>query len=107
MPVFHTAHLRARPNAVERYKARLVRHARNSLEREPGGCLKFEVRQDASEPALFLLIEIYRDEAALETHRQSQHFVEYKIDTADWVVERKWWYWTEPLSLPPSHEVTR
>jgi (4S)-4-hydroxy-5-phosphonooxypentane-2,3-dione isomerase len=107
MPVFHTAHLRARPNAVEQYKARLLRHARNSLEREPSGCLKFEVRQDASDPALFLLIEIYRDEAALEAHRQSQHFVEYKSATAEWVVERNWWYWTEPLSLPPVHEMAR
>ena len=64
MTVFHTAHLRARADAVEQYKARLLRHARTSLEREPGGCLRFDVHQDLKDPTLFLLIEIYRDRHA-------------------------------------------
>lgn len=101
MTVFHTAHLRARADAVEQYKARLLRHARTSLEREPGGCLRFDVHQDLKDPTLFLLIEIYRDEATFEVHRNSEHFLAYKQDTQDWVVERTWWYW-QPLSLSPS-----
>ena len=31
MTVFHTAHLRAKPDAIERYKARLLQHGHNSL----------------------------------------------------------------------------
>lgn len=96
MTVLHTAHLRARPDAVEAYKARLLRHARNSLEREAGGCLRFDVHQDKADPTLFFLIEVYRDEAALETHRGSEHFAEYRRDTDAWVSERQWWYW-QPL----------
>ncbi len=99
MTIHHTAHLRARPDAVEDYKRRLLQHARISLDREAGGCLRFEVHQDQSDPTLFLLIETYRDEAALTAHRDSQHFSEYKQDTQDWVVERTWWYW-QPLPLP-------
>jgi quinol monooxygenase YgiN len=48
---------------------------------------------------LFFLIEIYRDEAALEAHRTSPHFLAYRNDTDTWVAERKWWYWT-PLDVP-------
>ena len=88
MTVFHTAHLRSTPDAVELYKARLLKHARNSLEREKGGCLRFDVHQDKQDPTLFLLIEIYRDEAAFEAHRNSPHFQAYKQDTQDWVAER-------------------
>jgi autoinducer 2-degrading protein len=99
--VFHTAHLRSTPEAVEPYKARLLQHARNSLEREKGDCLRFDVHQDKQDPTLFLLIEIYRDEAAFEAHRNSPHFLAYKQDTQDWVAERTWWYWT-PLELPPA-----
>lgn len=99
MTVLHTAHLRARPDAIERYRERLLRHARNSLTLEPGACLRFDVHQDKADPTLFLLIEVYRDEAALEAHRNSQHFREYKEDTQDWVAERTWWYW-QPLPLP-------
>jgi quinol monooxygenase YgiN len=93
MTLLHTAHLRARPEAVEAYKARLLRHARISLEREPGSCLRFDVHQDRNDPTLFLLIEVYRDEAALEAHRASAHFAEYRRDTDGWVAERQWWYW--------------
>ena len=70
MIVHHTAHLRARADAVERYKRRLLQHARTSLDREPGGCLRFDVHQDQNDPTLFLLIETYRDEAALAAHRE-------------------------------------
>jgi quinol monooxygenase YgiN len=97
--IFHTAHLRARPDAVEKYKARLLEHADNSLNLEPGGCLRFDVHQNAEDPTLFLLVEIYRDQAALEAHRNSAHFAEYKMDTAEWVSDRTWWYWTP---VPPS-----
>jgi quinol monooxygenase YgiN len=101
MTVLHTAHLRAKPDAVEAYKARLLRHARISLDREPGGCLRFDVHQDRNDPTLFFLIEVYRDEAALETHRNSPQFAEYRRDTDAWVAERQWWYW-QPLELPPT-----
>jgi quinol monooxygenase YgiN len=99
MMVHHTAHLRARADTVERYKRRLLQHARSSLDREPGSCLRFDVHQDQNDPTLFLLIETYRDEAALAAHRESAHFQAYKQETQDWVVVRTWWYW-EPLPLP-------
>lgn len=99
MTVLHTAHLRAKPDAVETYKARLLRHAHITLEREPGGCLRFDVHQDKNDPTLFFLIEVYRDEAALAAHRSSAHFAEYRLDTDDWVLERQWWYW-QPLVAP-------
>jgi len=101
MAILHTAHLRTHPHAVEQYKQRLLRHARISLDAEPGKCLTFEVHQDRNDPTLFFLLEIYSDDAALEAHRTSPHFLAYRKDTDDWVAERKWWYWT-PLDVPPT-----
>lgn len=97
MNIFHTAHLRVRPDATDQFKSRLLRHARMSLEREPGGCLRFDVHQEKGDPALFLLIETYRDQAALEIHRNSEYFLTFRQDTKDWVVERTWWFW-QPLN---------
>jgi quinol monooxygenase YgiN len=68
MPIFHTAHLRVREDVVERFSERLLCHARISLDAEPG-CCRFDIHQETTEPALFLLIEIYADEAAFATHR--------------------------------------
>lgn len=101
MTILHTAHLRAHSEHVEQYKARLLRHARTSLEREPGLCLRFDVHQDVDDPTLFLLIEQYADQAALDAHRASAHFARYRADTDGWVAERTWWYWTS-LPLPAS-----
>jgi quinol monooxygenase YgiN len=92
--IFHTAHLTCRTDVAEAFKARLVRHARTSIEREPGGCLRFDVHQEKADPALFLLLEEYADEAALEAHRVSTHYQAFREDTKDWVIDRKWWFWS-------------
>jgi len=93
MAVLHTAHLRVRDDVIAPFKTRLLRHAQTSLEAEPG-CARFDVFQETGDPALFLLIEIYDDQAALEAHRASPHFKAFREDTRDWVIERTWWFWT-------------
>lgn len=90
--VFHTAHLRVRADAVEPFKARLTRHAQTSVAAEPG-CSRFDVHQERSDPTLFLLVECYDDAAAFQAHRASAHFLAFREDVRDWVVERTWWYW--------------
>lgn len=96
MGVLHTAHLRVHAEVVERFKARLLRHARISVTQEPG-CSRFDVRQERSDPTLFLLEESYADEAAFEVHRTSPHYLAFREDVKEWVVERTWWYWN-PLN---------
>jgi autoinducer 2-degrading protein len=97
-PVFHTAHLRVRPDAVDAFRVRIERHARTSVAREPG-CSRFDVHQERSDPTLFLLVECYDDEAAFQAHRASEHFVAFREDVKAWVVERTWWYWN-PVVAP-------
>jgi (4S)-4-hydroxy-5-phosphonooxypentane-2,3-dione isomerase len=92
MPILHTAHLRVHDDAVSAFRERLLRHARTTLDQE-AGCHRFDVNQDTTDPALFLLIEIYADDAALETHRKSAHYLQFREDVKDWVTERTWWFW--------------
>lgn len=99
MALFHTAHLKVRADAVDPFRDRLMRHARTSLEIERG-CRLFDIHQDLKDPALFLLIEIYADEAAFDAHRTSPHYLQFREDVKDWVVERTWWYW-EKLGADP------
>ena len=94
MSIFHTAHLRVREDFVERFRDRLLRHARISLDAEPG-CYRFDIQQETNDPTLFLLIEIYANQAAFETHRVSPHYLQFREDVKDWIVERKWWYWQQ------------
>ena len=99
--IFHTAHLTCRADVVDAFKARLLRHARTSLEREPGGCLRFDVHQETANPALFLLLEEYADDASLAAHRASAHYKAFREDTADWVIDRRWWFWSPAGSRAP------
>jgi (4S)-4-hydroxy-5-phosphonooxypentane-2,3-dione isomerase len=93
MTIFHTAHLKVRENIVEQFRDRVLRHARISREAEPG-CHRFDIHQEANDPTLFLLIEVYENEAAFELHRNSPPYLQFREDVKDWVVDRKWWYWT-------------
>ncbi|WP_445502496.1 putative quinol monooxygenase [Microvirga sp. G4-2] len=92
MSLLHTAHLKVREDVIEPFRARLERHAAISLEREDG-CLRFDFFQERDDPTLFLLIEIYADDAALEVHRKSSHYLAFREDVRDWVMDRKWWFW--------------
>ena len=96
MTILHTAHLRVREGSIERFKTRLLRHARTSVAQEPG-CERFDLHQEQTDPALFFLVEVYRDQAALDAHRASAHYLAFREDTKDWVIERRWWFWT-PLA---------
>ena len=99
MSLLHTAHLKVRDDAIEPFRARLTRHAAISLEREEG-CLRFDFFQGREDPSLFLLIEIYADDAALEAHRKSPHYLAFREDVRDWVVDRKWWFWKPDRQNP-------
>ncbi len=98
MPLLHTAHLRVRPEAVEAFRARIARHAATSLEREPG-CHRFDVHQERDDPTLFLLIEVYTDDAALAAHRESEHYLAFRADVATWIVDRTWWFWPDERAV--------
>ena len=94
--IVHTAHLVCRPEVVEAFQARLLRHAGISRSVEPG-CRRFDVHQDRDQATRFLLIEHYDNLPALQAHRASDHYRSFREDTAEWVVSREWWFW-DPLT---------
>ncbi len=52
--------------------AKLTAEAR----KEPG-CAMFQVHRHRTEPRRFFIYEQYKDDAALEAHRNTQHFLQY------------------------------
>jgi quinol monooxygenase YgiN len=47
--------------------------------REEPGCLMYMVHRHQTDPRHFFIYEQYRDQAALEAHRNSPHFQEYAV----------------------------
>jgi quinol monooxygenase YgiN len=45
--------------------------------RKEPGCAMFQVHRHRTEPRRFFIYEQYRDDAALESHRNTPHFLQY------------------------------
>jgi autoinducer 2-degrading protein len=63
----------------------VVRHDAEHSEKDEPGCLRFDVIQDRDDRNRFYFYEIYRDEAALEAHRQTPHFKLYAEKVQPWL----------------------
>jgi len=78
---------------IEAFECAIVDNARASRETEPG-CRQFDVCRDPADPALFFLYELYDDEAAIQAHLQTPHFLQMNEATASWVESKKVWRYT-------------
>lgn len=69
---------------IDAFAQAIAANAKASLETEPG-CRQFDVCRSAVDPSMFFLYELYDDEAAIQAHLQSAHFVQMDRETAAWV----------------------
>lgn len=63
----------------------IARYDAERSERDEPGCLRFDVVEDRDDPNRFYFYEVYRDEAALEAHRQTPHFKLYFEKSQPWL----------------------
>lgn len=47
------------------------------------GVLRFDVVQDAHDPAHFVLVEVYRDDRAAAAHKDTQHYTVWRDTVAE------------------------
>ena len=78
-------YVHVKPDAVEAFRAATIENARNSR-REPG-VARFDVMQQADNPARFQLYEVYRDAAAQAAHKETPHYLAWAAKTADMFAE--------------------
>jgi (4S)-4-hydroxy-5-phosphonooxypentane-2,3-dione isomerase len=57
-----------------------IENARNSI-REPG-IARFDVVQQTDDPTRFVLVEVYRDEAASKAHKETLHYAKWRDTVA-------------------------
>lgn len=68
--------VKIKPELRQRFLEVIEDDATASVRDEPG-CLRFEVLQDASDPETYYFFEVYRDEAAIQAHRETPHFARW------------------------------
>lgn len=75
------------PERAEDFRETMLKQAADSLELEEG-CLQFDVFTESSRPEIFVLYELYRDEAAFEAHLASDHFAAFSARVEEMVEKR-------------------
>lgn len=78
-------HVHVKPESVEAFRAASVENARHSIH-EPG-VVRFEVLQDASDRARFVLIEVFRDAEAAQQHKATAHYLTWRQAVANMMAE--------------------
>ena len=65
--------IKVKPGFAEKFKEASVGDAQGSVRDEPG-CLRFNVLQDEKDENVYYFFEVYKDQAALEAHRNTPHY---------------------------------
>jgi len=68
--------LRVKPELRDRFLAAAEDDSTCSV-RDEDGCFRFDVLQDQEDQNRFYFYEVYRDEAALDAHRNAPHFARW------------------------------
>ncbi len=76
-----------KPGSMPAFLEAITRHARTTLESEPG-CLQFDVVEDPGDPNSIFLYEVYADEAAFAAHGETPYLARVLEATADLVLSR-------------------
>jgi (4S)-4-hydroxy-5-phosphonooxypentane-2,3-dione isomerase len=84
MHILHV-HLKVKPERIDDFIAATIENAKASLQ-EPG-CVRFDVIQEAEDPARFALVEIYRDQATHAAHRETLHYKAWAERALDMLAE--------------------
>ncbi len=78
-------HVQVKPEFVDAFKQASIENARNSV-REPG-IARFDVLQEADDPARFVLVEVYRTPAAPAAHKETAHYLAWRDAVAGMMAE--------------------
>ena len=74
--------VKVKPGRREEFLAAIKDDASSTSEKEEGN-FQFTVIQDNDDPDAFFFLEVYRDQDALDVHRQMPHFLRYREATND------------------------
>ena len=61
-----------KPDRIEAFRKATMENARHS--RQEPGVARFDFLQQTDDPSRFVLIEVYRDQAAVAAHKETAHY---------------------------------
>ena len=71
-----------KPEHVQEFAENVRVHAQESS-KEPG-CLRYDAIQDAEDPTIFYLYEVFTDREAFDTHNGTERYKRWREMSRDW-----------------------
>lgn len=78
-------HVWVKPEYTTLFIEACIENHKNAV-KEPGN-LRFDVLQNASDPAKFTLYEAYETEEAAAAHKNTAHYLKWRDTVADWMAK--------------------
>ena len=76
-------HVWVNPRHIDEFKEACIENHKASVKEK--GNLRFDVLQDAVDPAKFVLYEAYESEEAAAAHKKTKHYLKWKETVASWM----------------------
>ena len=74
-----------KPEFVEAFKQASIENASNSV--QEAGVARFDVIQQADDPARFILVEVYKSAEAPAAHKETAHYLRWRDRVAEMMAE--------------------
>ena len=84
MLIIHV-HVHVKPEFIEAFRQATVRNAQSSI--REAGIARFDFIQQVDDPSRFILVEVYRDEAAAKAHKETAHYPLWRDAVASMMAE--------------------
>ena len=78
-------HVHVKPESIESFRRATIENAQHSVQ-EPG-IARFDVVQQADDPARFTLVEAYRSAEAVAAHKATAHYARWRDAVAEMMAE--------------------
>jgi len=78
-------HVHVKPDCLQAFIQASLENARNSI--NESGIARFDVIQQNDAPGRFILVEVYRNEAAAAAHKETAHYAQWRDTVADMMAE--------------------
>ena len=86
MPIYQTAHYQVNPEAVAKVRAAITDFVQYVAANEPGSRM-YTAWQSKDDPTRFVLVEVYRDQEAMQAHRETSHYLKWRDSVASMMSE--------------------
>ena len=86
-----------KPDCIEQFKA-ISTYNHECSRKEPGN-IRFDLLQDNNDPTKFVLFEVYVDADAAAAHKQTEHYLRWRDEVADYMASPRRAVHTTPAAF--------